>query len=137
MAKISRREARTCAVIAMFGAEFQKDTDAGEYFDLVCVEGEIPNNDFSKELFVGAFSHIPEIDEAISKYSKGWKIDRMAKMSLAVMRIAVYELLFTDTPAPIVINEALEIDKKYDSDDAPAFVNGILNAAIKGEGLME
>ena len=47
------------------------------------------------------------------------------------MRIAGYELLFTDTPAPIVINEAIEIDKLYDGDDAPAFVNGVLNAIAK------
>ena len=82
---------------------------------------------------MGACEHRTEIDAAIAENAKGWRIDRIAKMSLAVMRVAVYELLCTDTPSSIVINEALEIDKIYDSDDSPAFINGVLNAVAKSK----
>ena len=79
----------------------------------------------------GACEHIAAIDEEIEKNAKGWKLPRISKMSLSVMRVCAYELLFTDTPAPIAINEAMEIDKQFDSDDAPAFVNGVLNSIAK------
>ena len=131
MSKISRRDARTSAVRIMFGVDLHKDEAPGDVFDLTCAEGELASNEFSKNLFVGACEHMEEIDGAIAEYSKGWKMERISKMSLAVMRIAAYELLFTDTPAPIVINEAIEIDKLYDGDNAPAFVNGVLNAIAK------
>ena len=131
MSKLSRRDARICAVKVMYSAEFHKDEDKNALFELTCDECEIESNEFAKSLFFGACKHLGEIDEAIEKNAKGWKIGRIAKMSLAVMRICVYELLFTDTPAPIAINEAIEIDKTFDSDDAPAFVNGVLNSIAK------
>lgn len=131
MSKISRRDARICAVKVMYSAEFHKDEDKNELFELTCAEGEIEYNDFAKSLFFGACEHIAAIDEEIEKNAKGWKLSRISKMSLAVMRICAYELLFTDTPAPIAINEAMEIDKMFDSDDAPAFVNGVLNSIAK------
>lgn len=131
MSKISRREARICAVKVMYCADFHKDEDKNALFELVCSEGEIKYNDFAKALFFGASDNIEKIDEAISACAKGWKIERISKMSLAVLRVCAYELLFTETPAPIAINEAMEIDKAFDSDDAPAFVNGVLNSIAR------
>ena len=133
MKTVSRRDARICAVKLIYGFDFQKDADRDAFFDLVCDESEIPHSDFSKELFFGACDHIDEIDEAIKKNSTSWRFDRIGKISLAVMRICVYELLFTDTPAPIAINEAMEIDKSYDGDNAPQFVNGVLNAIARSK----
>lgn len=131
MSKISRRDARICAVKVMYSAEFHKDEDKNDLFELTCAEGEIGYNDFAKTLFFGASDNVEVIDKAISDNAKGWKFERISKMSLAVMRICAYELLFTDTPAPIAINEAMEIDKLFDSDDAPAFVNGVLNSIAR------
>lgn len=115
----------------LYGAEFQKGENIEELFDLICAEAELESDAFSKELVIGTMNNLEKIDEAISANAKGWKIERIAKMSLAVMRLCTYELLFTDVPAAIAINEALEIDKQYDSDDAPAYINGILNAISK------
>ena len=131
MSKSTRRDARICAVTVMFGADMHRDEAPEDVFEMTCSEGEISSNEFARGLFLGAWEHIDEIDDAIAKNAKGWKMERISKMSLSVMRIAGYELLFTDTPAPIVINEAIEIDKLYDGDDAPAFVNGVLNAIAK------
>ena len=75
-----------------------------------------------------------EIDEKIAENAKGWKKERIARISLAIMRLCVYELLFSDVPRAVAINEAIEIAKTYDTDDAPAFINGILNTIAKGIG---
>lgn len=133
MSAISRRDARICAVKLIYSFEFQKDADKEAFFDLVCSEGELPHNAFSKQLFLGTCENIEKIDDAILQNAKTWRFERIAKMSLAVMRVCAYELLFTDTPAPIAINEAVEIDKIFDSDDAPSFVNGVLNAIAKSK----
>ena len=127
------RDGRHWRADVLYCADFQKEEDINEFFELVCSESEMEYNDFAKDLFVGACEHRAEIDAAIAENAKGWRIDRIAKMSLAVMRVAVYELLCTDTPSSIVINEALEIDKIFDSDDSPAFINGILNAVAKSK----
>ncbi len=127
MASITRRAARECAVKALYSFEFNKDIDPVLYFATVCNESEIPTNDFAASLFMGAVEHKTEIDEKIAENAKGWKLERIAKMSLAIMRLCVYELMFTEVPRPVAINEAIELAKAYDTDDAPAFINGILN----------
>ncbi|MCQ2770706.1 MAG: transcription antitermination factor NusB [Clostridia bacterium] len=133
MAKIARREARICAIKVLYGIDLHKDMDPIDVFELVCSEGEIPYNDFAKDLFLGTVHNLAKIDEEISKHSKDWKIERLSKISLAILRVCTYELLYTDIPMAIAINEAIEIDKVYDNDDAPSFINGILNAIGKSK----
>lgn len=71
--------------------------------------------------------HIAEIDEKINSVAKGWKTGRMGKAELAILRVAVYEMVFDeDVPVKVAINEAVELAKKFGGDDSPAFVNGIL-----------
>ena len=75
----------------------------------------------------GTVEHISDIDKIISENLKGWTIERLNKVDLAILRLAVYEMLYDDeTPDGIVINEAVEIAKKYSSDQAPGVINGIL-----------
>ena len=75
----------------------------------------------------GTVEHISDIDKIISENLKGWTIERLNKVDLAILRLAVYEMLYDDEPPDgIVINEAVEIAKKYSSDQAPGFINGIL-----------
>lgn len=70
---------------------------------------------------------IPEIDSRINEVAQGWKTQRMGKAELAILRLAVYEMLFDeDVPLKVAINEAVELAKKYGGDDSPSFVNGIL-----------
>ena len=132
MAKITRRAARECAVQVLYGYDFQKDIDKEEYFTLACEEEEIPTNDFAKSLFLGACEHVEEIDAKINENLRSWSLSRVSRVSLAVMRLCAYELMFTDIPVSIAINEALDVDKKFDKDDAPSFINGVLNAIAKG-----
>ena len=78
---------------------------------------------------------IPEIDEIIGKHSDKWSVDRMGKVELSVLRLAVYELLYDDSiPDKVAINEAVELAKKYGQDNAGKYVNGVLAGVIKDNG---
>ena len=87
---------------------------------------------FGESLALGAIENISEIDEAISKQAKNWKFDRIAKVDLAVLRLALYELLFRDDIPPIVsINEAIDLGKTFSNLESKRFINGILDEVKK------
>ncbi|OGC07246.1 transcription antitermination factor NusB [candidate division WOR-1 bacterium RIFOXYA2_FULL_36_21] len=86
---------------------------------------------FAKHLACGAFDKKDEIDSIIKKHSKDWPIERMSGVDRNILRVALYELIFTKTPPQVVINEALELAKKYSSFEAAKFINGILGGYIK------
>lgn len=76
--------------------------------------------------------NLSDIDESIRKYIKGWKIHRLAKVDLSVLRIAVYELTYRkDIPMEVTINEAIEICKKYSTDESSKFINGVLGSFVR------
>lgn len=76
--------------------------------------------------------NLSDIDESIQKYIKGWKIHRLAKVDLSVLRIAVYELTYRkDIPMEVTINEAIEICKKYSTDESSKFINGVLGSFVR------
>ena len=87
---------------------------------------------FGESLVLGAIENISEIDEAVSKQAKNWKFDRIAKVDLAVLRLALYELLFRHDIPPIVsINEAIDLGKTFSNLESKRFINGILDEAKK------
>lgn len=95
---------------------------------------ELSDVDFSYIIRVlnGFSTNCKVIDETISKYLVKWTIERLPKMSLAILRMATYEILFEeDIPEKVSINEAIELAKKYGDDSAPSFINGVLNNIIK------
>lgn len=87
--------------------------------------------EFALSLFNGALEKLNNVDEQISKHLKEWDIQRIGGIERAILRLGVYELCFTPTDAPIVINEAIELAKLYGSDNAPRFINGVLDAIVK------
>ena len=83
---------------------------------------------FAEELVAGVTANSEEIDNLIAGTSKNWAISRMAKVDLNILRLAVFELIFRiDIPRNVTINEAIEVAKKFGTEDSPAFVNGILD----------
>lgn len=91
---------------------------------------------FANQLFEGAAHATPELDESIAKYADNWRPERISAIDRAILRLALHELRATDTPPKVVINEAVELAKKFSSEEAGGFVNGILDAchkALKGE----
>lgn len=79
----------------------------------------------------GTAGSLKEIDSFIEKYSKGWKINRIAKVDLAILRLAVYEYKYMLMPEGVIINEAVELAKKYSTDKSGAFINGILASIVR------
>lgn len=89
---------------------------------------------FADELVVGVMHRLAELDGAVQEQSESWRIERMAKVDRNVLRLAAYELLFTDTPARVIINEAIEIARTFGAEGSPAFVNGILDKLARARG---
>lgn len=85
----------------------------------------------TRELAEGVDSHREELDDTIAAHAKGWTVDRIAPLDMNVMRTALYEMEFMETPAEVAINEAVEIAKEYCGVDAPKFINGILGAVVR------
>ncbi len=94
---------------------------------------------FAEQLVRGVAEHREEIDQTIERHSHNWRIDRMAKVDRNVLRLAVFELLhLPETPRKVVLNEAIELAKKFGSEESSAFINGILDKVspqpIRGAG---
>ena len=93
------------------------------------LEGAKP---FTRELAVGVDERRTELDELISRHSKGWALERIAPLERNIMRVALYEAADSeDVPVEVAIDEAVELAKQYCGADAPGFVNGILGAALE------
>ncbi|HEV7512472.1 MAG TPA: transcription antitermination factor NusB [Candidatus Acidoferrum sp.] len=86
---------------------------------------------FANKLFEGAAKYADELDALIVQHAQNWRLERMAIIDRAVLRLAIYELRTRETPAKVVLNEAVDLAKKFSSEDAGAFVNGILDAVNK------
>lgn len=130
---MTRKEARETAMCLLFEQEFRAEETPEEIYEISLENREIQDDDYLRRVFFGTNENREQIDSTIGKHAHGWKTERMSRVSRAVCRIAVYEMLFEkDIPAPVSINEAIELCKKYDEDKARRFVNGVLNA-VKGE----
>jgi N utilization substance protein B len=88
---------------------------------------------FAEELLKGVVERGEEIDRIIDRRAEGWGLDRLALVDRNILRLALYELLHTDTPPEVVIDEAVELAKTYGTEKAPAFINGILDRVWKEE----
>jgi N utilization substance protein B len=86
---------------------------------------------FANKLFEGAAKDADELDALIVQHAQNWRLERMAIIDRAVLRLAIYELRIAETPPKVVLNEAVDLAKKFSSEDAGAFVNGILDAVNK------
>ncbi|MDD3990562.1 MAG: transcription antitermination factor NusB [Desulfobacterales bacterium] len=137
----NRRRARELAMQALFFIDMRPDADDQDPLALFCRSCPPPKS--SKALFTelvqGVRRHSPQIDRIIERFSSNWKISRMAGVDRNVMRLAVYEMLCCpDIPPKVSINEAIDIGKKYGTEESGAFINGILDAihlAMDQEGL--
>jgi N utilization substance protein B len=86
---------------------------------------------FATQLFEGAAHDAPALDELIVKHAENWRLERISAIDRAILRLALHEMRATDTPAKVVVNEAVDLAKKYSADESSAFVNGILDTYRK------
>ncbi len=85
------------------------------------------DNEYVKEIVYGVLTYKNEIDELANKYLDGWTIDRLGNTDMAILRIGIFELLYTDTPDVVAINEAVELAKSYSDDSVRKMINGVLD----------
>ena len=129
---ISRYKMREQAFILCFESLFS-DADIDELADNAGDARDEFLSDYAINCAKGIKEHQDQIDEKIASNLKpGWKINRISKVSLAIMRVAIYEMMYLeDIPVSVSINEAVELSKKYAAEDDTAFINGVLGAVAK------
>lgn len=129
---MTRREEREQAFILLFEKSFNSETEVAELYDFAIENEVITGSDFVKSLLLKTWENVDSIDAVIEKHTKGWKVSRISKVALAVLRLAICEMLyFEDIPVGVSINEAVELCKKYAAKDDASFVNGLLGSASK------
>jgi N utilization substance protein B len=127
---MNRYKQREQALLLIFESLFT-EREPNELID-VYTENIEEVGDYSKQLFLGVFEKKDELDNIISEFSTGWKLSRISKVNLAVLRLALYEITYVDdVPESVAINEAVELTKKYASKEDAAFVNGILGSYFR------
>lgn len=129
---MNRYKIRENAFKLLFVAEFYKEEEMEEQIELFFQREELEEADKNAKdaimkKYYGVKEKIQDIDEKINEVASGWKTDRMGKVDLSVLRLAVYEMVYDEeVPTGVAINEAVELVKKYGRDESPAFINGIL-----------
>jgi N utilization substance protein B len=130
----TRRKSRELAMQMLFQGDLGKQTpeQVGKTFWLAREESDVEVRGFAEDLYRSATVRAEEIDELISKHLVKWRIERMPGVDRNVLRLAAAEMLaFKSTPFPIVINEALEIARRYSAPESVGFLNGVLDAMAK------
>lgn len=131
---MKRRRAREYALQLLFQLDITKNKLNNKQFEGFWEDIREDNDikEFADNLVRGTRENIAAIDETIKKAAEHWSIDRMAVIDRNILRCATYELLYrTDIPPLVTINEALEISKKYSTEDSASFINGILDKIAK------
>ena len=127
---MNRYKQREQAFVLIFQSQFAGN-DPDEVIEAF-VENEEEIGDYSKELLYGVYDKQEELDKVISEFSTGWKLSRISKVNLSILRLAIYEINYVeDVPDSVAVNEAVELAKKYSSKEDGAFVNGILGAYLR------
>ena len=131
----NRRMARECALQSLYYADSAKMLDGDKVEPYVeDFQRELGENfPFCQDLVEGTTRHLPQIDTLVSKYARNWTIDRMSVVDRSILRMAAYELVYSreKTPVPAVIDEAIELAKKYSTDNSGKFINGLLDQLKK------
>lgn len=134
---MSRRELREHLFLMLFRRDFYETEELKEQMELYLEQLEKPSEKdlvYLEKKFQTVIEHMEELDEKISFVATGWKLNRMGKVELTILRLAVYEMEYDeDVPVKVAINEAVELAKKYGEDNSAGFVNGILAKVVKDE----
>ncbi len=128
---MTRHESRELAFILVFEKGFQEDVTVIELIENALELELFCENAFAENLARKVYDNIEVVDDTINENLVGWSAKRISRVSRAILRLAVCELMFTDVPVGVAINEAVEITKKYASEDDASYVNGVLGAVAK------
>ena len=145
---MSRRLARESAIQFLYSTDFNKNENLDEMLkDFFDAEDENIDNklqdtlnsndmEFAEEIIRGTIDKLEHIDHLIQTNTTGWTKERIAKVDLAILRLALYEILYReDIPSSVAINEAIELAKKYSTEESGGFVNGVLGKIVREAGV--
>lgn len=128
---MTRKMAREEAFILIFEKVFSKES-VEDILDLANEARDLVPDDYIKTVFFGVYEKVDELDGIISENAVGWKIERISKTALCILRLSIFEIKYMeDIPLSVSINEAVEICKKYATEADASFVNGILSTVAK------
>ena len=132
-AKAQRRAAREAVLALLFETEYHEDEAPEAILNRAAEARDVDVKDnYLRKEYYAIMEHIREIDALLGRHAKGWRTDRLSRVSRAILRLGAYEVVFAEKiPAPVAINEAVELAKKYDDPKARSFINGVLNAIKK------
>lgn len=129
---MTRHESRELAFILIFEKSFQTDISITELIDSAVELELFPQNDFAESLAKKVYLKLDEIDGIISENLVGWSAKRISKVTKSILRLAVCEMLYSENmPVGVAINEAVEIAKKYASQEDASYINGVLGSIAK------
>lgn len=131
---ISRKTAREQAFILVFEKSFIDET-VDDILSMALELNDFQDDNYTTEIFKGVVENSERIDSIISENSKRWDISRIGRVALSLMRVAIFEILFReDIPVSVSINEAVELCKKYATENDSAFLNGVLGTIARNYG---
>jgi transcription antitermination protein NusB len=129
MSSRSRSRQKALQILFLWDARRQPVDDAMDAFYDTLFPQEHPGRDpFVSELVHGTIRYLGEVDDRITRHAEHWRMERMPAVDRNILRLAVYEMTHEGTPAPVVIDEALELARKFSNQEAVQFVNGVLDA---------
>ena len=133
----ARSKARKRAVDVLYEADLRDVDPLSVLADRIAL-ADPPLNDYTVELVEGLHAHRDRVDEILAEYAEGWTVARMPDVDRAVLRLAVFELLWrADVPGAVVIDEAVELAKSLSTDESPRFVNGVLARVLRDQPAVE
>ncbi len=133
MEKLTRSEARKKIMTILYQANiFNNNKVDYDLAELIKNNLEV-DNEFVKDIVFGVVTYQQEIDDLANRYLTDWTIDRLGNTDQAILRMAIYELLYTDTPDIVAINEAIELSKVFSDDNVRKMINGTLDKIYKNK----
>lgn len=130
---MNRSEMREQAFVLLFEKEFFSELTCNDIEEIYS-ENFSELSDYAKKAFEETSARIAELDELIKKYLKGWKLERIPKVNISILRLALYEIIYEDgVPGKVAVNEAVELAKKYSGEDDYMFINGVLGSYLREE----
>ena len=126
-----RSELREKCMIILYQYDLMKNNKVEVEIEEIMKDNIEIENEFVKDIVYGVITHKEELDTLANKYIKDWTIDRLDKTGASILRIALFELKYTDTPEVVVINEAIELAKKYSDDAVRKIINAVLDKMIR------
>lgn len=135
--KLNRTEAREKIMVILYQIDFYVKEGMSYDMDEVIKENLEIDNKFVRDVVYGVMKNIENIDKVISKYLENWDLDRLGKTDKAILRLGTYEMLYYDTPKVVVINEAVELSKKYSDDKIVKLINAVLDKIRDNEDINE